>query len=63
MCQCMKYNSQIMADITMCSGEGCEMKEKCYRFKASPNPYMQSYFASPPINEDGECVKLLIKKA
>jgi len=42
-----------MADITMCTGEGCEAKETCYRFKANPNKYRQSYFAKPPIINNG----------
>ena len=41
-------------DITMCSGEGCPVKEKCYRFTAKPNEYRQSYFVEPPIR-DGKC--------
>lgn len=43
-----------MPDITMCSGAGCSMKEQCYRFKAIPNPYRQSYFMTPPF-VDNEC--------
>jgi hypothetical protein len=42
-----------MADITMCSGEGCEPKETCYRYKAVPNKYTQSYFKKPPIENNG----------
>ena len=45
-----------MADITMCSGFECIFKEKCYRFKASPNTYLQSYFTETPYNkETKEC--------
>ena len=43
-----------MPDITMCSGEGCPVKEFCYRFTAKPNEYRQSYFVEPPI-KDGKC--------
>ncbi len=45
-----------MPDITMCSGEGCELKETCYRYKAIPNEYRQSFFKQPPIvnNKSGE---------
>jgi len=32
-----------MADISMCSGEHCPIKTKCYRFTAKPNPDWQSY--------------------
>jgi len=43
-----------MPDITMCKGEGCELREGCYRCKAKPGPFAQSYFIAPPI-DDGEC--------
>lgn len=38
----------------MCGGEGCAKAMDCYRHRAEPNPYRQSYF-SPPVNESGEC--------
>jgi hypothetical protein len=41
-----------MSDITMCSGVGCELKEKCHRFISS-SEYRQSYFTKPPVAEDG----------
>ena len=44
-----------MPDITMCSGEGCSHKEKCYRFTATPSEFRQSYFINPPIDENGKC--------
>jgi len=44
-----------MPDITMCKGTGCELKDKCYRFKAKPDKHWQSYFVNPPI-KDGNCV-------
>lgn len=37
-----------MADITMCSGTDCPIKESCYRFTASASEYKQSYFFLPP---------------
>jgi hypothetical protein len=37
-----------MADITMCSGEGCPLKQICYRHTAKPSE-LQSYFAQPPV--------------
>tara|TARA_R110000868_G_scaffold136447_1_gene349431 strand:+ start:28351 stop:28560 length:210 start_codon:yes stop_codon:yes gene_type:complete len=42
-----------MADITMCSGEGCNLKLKCYRHTANRDEY-QYFFAKPPI-ENGKC--------
>ena len=32
-----------VADLSMCKYEKCEKKDTCYRFKATPNPYEQSY--------------------
>ena len=44
-----------MADITMCKGTDCILKEKCYRYTTTLNELMQSYFVEVPI-ENGECV-------
>jgi len=38
-----------MADITMCSGKGCRVKDKCYRFTAKKSEFWQSYFLNPPL--------------
>ena len=43
-----------MPDITMCEGQGCELRSTCYRYTAEPSKYRQSYFIKPPI-KDGEC--------
>ena len=32
-----------MADITMCDNKECKNAHKCYRFKAIPDPYWQSF--------------------
>lgn len=45
-----------MADITMCSGEGCVQKLSCYRHTATFNPNRQTIFKNPPI-KDGKCEK------
>ena len=37
-----------MADIRMCEGYNCELAQTCYRYKAIPNEYRQSYFIKPP---------------
>jgi hypothetical protein len=43
-----------MADITKCSGHGCLVKEKCYRFTAEAG-MRQSYFVEVPGKiEEGE---------
>jgi len=38
-----------MPDITMCSGNKCELSSLCYRYKAEPSK-RQSYFIKPPNN-------------
>lgn len=47
-------NNKKMADITKCNGEGCSIKDSCYRFTVKANEYYQSYFVEPPIN-NGKC--------
>jgi len=44
-----------MADITACHGTGCSLKENCYRYTCKKDEYLQSYFATPPLKEDGTC--------
>ena len=33
-----------MADITMCRGKDCPLKDRCYRHTAVENPHWQSWF-------------------
>jgi hypothetical protein len=40
-----------MPDITLCTGEGCPLKDECYRYKAKPSE-RQSYFERPPYKGD-----------
>lgn len=42
-----------MADISMCSGSGCSLRTRCYRFTATPNEFRQSYFMNVPLHLDG----------
>lgn len=44
-----------MPDITMCTGKGCAVKDRCYRYTAKPSRYGQSYFSTPPVEADGTC--------
>jgi len=44
-----------MPDITMCHGEGCAIKNLCYRHRAIPSEHRQSYFAESPIKSDFKC--------
>lgn len=43
-----------MADITMCNGRNCELRETCYRYNANTSKYRQSYFCETPI-KNGKC--------
>ncbi len=45
-----------MPDIAMCKGTDCPLKNECYRFLATPSEYRQSYFVTPPI-EDEKCIE------
>ncbi len=40
-----------MPDITMCPGNDCPLKEKCYRYRAIPD-YWQSFFQEAPYDKD-----------
>lgn len=41
-----------MADISMCDDKECPQRLDCYRFKAEPHPYRQSYFIGSPATKD-----------
>ena len=41
-----------MSDITKCSGEGCPIKEKCYRFTAKSDVYQSIFLEVPGKWED-----------
>lgn len=43
-----------MPDISMCQNEACPLKEKCYRYTATPNKKLQAYGWFKP-NEEGKC--------
>lgn len=44
-----------MADITMCEGNYCELAKTCYRYKAEPSEYRQSYFVKEPNVTSYQC--------
>ena len=44
-----------MADITKCSGDYCELRETCFRYKAKDNAYRQSYFVNQPNANSYDC--------
>lgn len=41
-----------MADITMCEGTECSLKDTCHRHTAIPTPGWQSYFVKVPWNKE-----------
>jgi len=43
-----------MPDITMCHGDDCPLKNKCYRYTAYADPYGQSIFTEIHY-KDGKC--------
>lgn len=49
-----------MADITMCFGMGCPLKEQCYRYTAKADEY-QSYFVGLPylrlVDDNGDIIE------
>ena len=45
-----------MADITMCEGNNCPLKETCKRYLSLVNQYSQSYYMEIPYDfEKEEC--------
>lgn len=46
-----------MADISMCEGTGCPLKDHCYRYTAPKNEHYQAYFSFVPWGapEMGKC--------
>lgn len=46
-----------MPDITMCKGDGCILRDKCFRYTAKPNPERQSYFANVPFRMESGVTK------
>jgi hypothetical protein len=41
-----------MPDITMCQGNDCPLKKTCYRHKATPSKFRQSYFIEAPYKDE-----------
>jgi hypothetical protein len=39
-----------MPDFSMCKGEGCDSRDKCRRFTATPTPKKQSWIKPDPKN-------------
>ena len=43
-----------MADITMCAGTDCPLKDTCYRHTAHASENWQSMFTAVPYNKEKE---------
>jgi len=43
-----------LPDISMCGNRDCTQRNNCYRYRAKPNPYRQTW-AGFEQNEDGSC--------
>lgn len=50
----------INMDISKCSNKDCPIKEKCYRWTATPNEFRQAYCEFE--FKDGECEYFWINK-
>ena len=44
-----------MPDISMCNNQNCPLKDKCYRFTATPNPRWQAYSGFMYDEQTNEC--------
>lgn len=44
-----------MPDISMCQGFNCNIKDNCYRFKAKPSEFRQSWFCESPNKDPYYC--------
>ena len=42
-----------MADVSMCRDTECTQRETCFRYKATPSKWYQSYFTNSPRTEKG----------
>jgi hypothetical protein len=53
----LKGVRQIMADISMCLGNGCALRGKCYRYRAVSEGEFQSYmnFDKTPVGTEDDC--------
>lgn len=50
-----------MVDITMCVGEGCPLREECYRYKAPVNEHWQAYFVHVPYDKESNSCDMLAR--
>ncbi len=46
-------NNLTMPDLTLCTNSDCQFTEFCFRYKAKPSEYVQSYIRFEP--QDDKC--------
>ena len=44
-----------MPEISMCTNKDCPSKETCWRFKAPPKPFWQSYCGFVVYDDEDKC--------
>lgn len=49
-----------MVDMCKCKGEGCPLKEMCYRYTATADPYWQYWLDYPPYDKETDDCKLFL---
>jgi hypothetical protein len=58
LCYAPMSSRKQMTPQTMCVGFDCLIKDKCWRYRAQRDPYLQDYYPSPPEGihqEKGSC--------
>ena len=48
-----------MPDISMCINSDCPSHNDCYRFKAKPSEFWQSYDSYKPLEGESKCDKFV----
>ena len=46
--------ARVMHEITKCAGDGCPLRDNCYRYTCEPDPLMQHWFKEIPYDERTE---------
>ena len=44
-----------MTDISMCRGDGCYVRDECYRFTARPDGMWQAWLSTTPTDDGKAC--------
>ena len=46
-------------DISKCTGEGCLLKDDCFRYTVKADEFYQSFFTEPPFDKETNKCKYL----